>query len=140
MHDDAARADETEGGQPAVRGRGRATKRNYRKVLLEKQTDDLSKMNRHVSDCARYSRKSYALHEKRLAIETKRFHLEEEKFRFKKEMLLEKQKQQSQQLEYQLQLLQYKKQKLDFEMGRTTAGSTDAQDDHGETDLDDSDE
>ncbi|XP_065094520.1 uncharacterized protein LOC135715036 [Ochlerotatus camptorhynchus] len=48
MHDDAARADETEGGLPAVRGRGRATKRNYRKVLLEKQTDDLSKMNRHV--------------------------------------------------------------------------------------------
>ncbi|XP_062541677.1 uncharacterized protein LOC134209684 [Armigeres subalbatus] len=83
--DNAAREDEPR-GQSNGRGRGRTTKRNFRKALLEKQTDDLCKIKRHVSDCARYARKSYDLHEKRFALETNRFELEEEKFRFKKQM------------------------------------------------------
>ncbi|XP_065088050.1 uncharacterized protein LOC135709586 [Ochlerotatus camptorhynchus] len=106
-HDSVTREDGR--GQPATSGRGRATKQNYRKNLLEKQTDDLSKMKLHVSDCARYSRKSYDLHKKRFELEMKRFQLDEEKINFNKQMLLEKQKHKSQQL-------QYKKQKLDFEI------------------------
>lgn len=117
--DNAAREDEARGqSNGRGRGRGRTTKRNFRKALLEKQTDDLCKIKRHVSDCARYARKSYDLHEKRFALETNRFELEEEKFRFKKQMILDKEKNRNQQLDYQLQMLQYKKQKLDFEMRR----------------------
>ncbi|XP_058827774.1 uncharacterized protein LOC131687696 [Topomyia yanbarensis] len=122
-------------GQPAARGRGRSNNRNYRKALLEKQTNDLNKMKRHVSDCARYSRKSYDLQQQRFDLEKKRFKLEEEKFHFKKQLLLEKQKYKSQQLQCQLQLLAYKKQKLDHEMGWTT--TADAQDGHNEMDSDD---
>ncbi|XP_058818986.1 uncharacterized protein LOC131681904 [Topomyia yanbarensis] len=138
-HDNAVHDDAIRKGQPATRVRGRMTNRNYSKVLLEKQTDDLSKMKRHVSDCARYSRKSYDLQGMRFELEKKRLQLDEEKILFKKRMLLEKQKSKSQQLQCQLQLLQYKKQKLDFEMGRTTTINTDAQDYH-DMDQDESDD
>lgn len=128
-HEESNRENDTE-DQPATRGRGRANKRNFRKVLLEKQTDDLCKMKRYVSDCARYARKSCNLHEKRLALEEKRFHLEEEKFRFEKQVLLEKQNHKYELLQYHLQMLEFKKEKLDFERRRTAPGIIDIQADH----------
>ncbi|XP_055619170.1 uncharacterized protein LOC129764275 [Toxorhynchites rutilus septentrionalis] len=114
-----------------IRGRERANKRNIRKVMLENQTADLCEIKRHVSDCARYARKSYFLYEKRLQ-------LEENKFNFKKHMMLQKEKYRAKQLQYQMQLLQYKKQKLNFKMGRIT-DTKDADDDSKST-QDDSDE
>lgn len=117
--------------------RVQATKRNFRKVLLENQTEDLSKIKRHVSDCARYARKSYDLHKDRFAIELKCLHLEKEKFNFKKQMMLEKQNHRSDQLQYQMLLLQYKKQKLAFEMERTTV---DVHEDNQKSNEDDSDD
>lgn len=119
-----AREHEPEINRRPTINRGHIKKRNYRQPLLEKQTHDLNKMMEYVSDCARYSRKSFAVHQKRLAVDEKRFQLEEEKFRFERQMRLEEQELRCKQLQLKLQMLDYKKQKLDFKMGRATTEQT----------------
>ncbi|XP_055626915.1 uncharacterized protein LOC129768980 [Toxorhynchites rutilus septentrionalis] len=90
-------------------GRQRGTKRPYRETLLENQAEDLSKIERHVSDCARFARKCYELDEKRYELEVKRLRLEVEKYNWEKKMMLEEQKNRNLQLELMKQILEIKR-------------------------------
>lgn len=119
----SARENGGERGDQPTPLRRRVNKRNYRKTLLEKQTKDLGKMKAYVSDCARYARKSFAIHQQRCAVEEKRLSLDVEKFQFEKQMRLEELKQREQHLQLKLKTLELKKRKLDLQMGQTASAS-----------------
>ncbi|XP_062538726.1 uncharacterized protein LOC134206998 [Armigeres subalbatus] len=134
----STRTSETENEHRSTRNRGRVNQRNYRKALLEKQTNDLKELKEHVSACARYSRKSFMVHEKRFGLEQRRFQLEEEKFQFEKQIRLEEQKRWTKQLQLKRKILNYKRRKLDFEMGRTTIDALEEHNEQLEAQLEDS--